>query len=145
MTKSPPYPVGYKKPPTHSRFQPGQSGNPHGRPKKASVGAELASELNRRVTVRENGKEQKMSKAAALAKSLVSRALGGDMRSVAHLIRLLPTQFRAPQDADDITFDATDAAVLERFVARRLALAKEGTNQEADLDPSSIHTESGNE
>ena len=26
--------VGYGKPPKHSRFQPGRSGNPRGRPKK---------------------------------------------------------------------------------------------------------------
>ena len=27
------YEVGYKKPPKHTRFQKGQSGNPNGRPK----------------------------------------------------------------------------------------------------------------
>ena len=29
----PDYKVGYKKPPLHTRFQKGQSGNPRGRPK----------------------------------------------------------------------------------------------------------------
>lgn len=74
--------VGYKKPPLHSRFQPGRSGNPRGRPKKAaSVGFELVVELNRKVTVRENGVEQTMPKAAALAKSLVahSQSLANDL------------------------------------------------------------------
>ena len=32
-----PYTVGYCKPPLHSRFQPGQSGNDKGRPRKARV------------------------------------------------------------------------------------------------------------
>ncbi len=27
------YDVGYRKPPKHTRFKPGQSGNPRGRPK----------------------------------------------------------------------------------------------------------------
>lgn len=27
------YEVGYGRPPTHTRFQPGKSGNPNGRPK----------------------------------------------------------------------------------------------------------------
>lgn len=114
--------VGYKKPPLHSRFQPGQCGNPRGRPKKAaSVGFELVAELNRKVTVRENGVEQKMSKATALAKSLVARALAGDMRAIGHLIRLLPTQFQAPPKAPDTALEAAEAAALEHFITRRLA------------------------
>jgi hypothetical protein len=75
------------------------------------------------VTVRENGTEKKLSKSAALAKSLVSRALAGDMRAVGHLMRLLPAQFQAPQDidlsADNAALDQEEAAILERFVARR--------------------------
>lgn len=30
-----PYLVGYGKPPLHTRFKPGQSGNPRGRPRRA--------------------------------------------------------------------------------------------------------------
>lgn len=120
MTQSHDFPVGYKKPPVHSRFKSGQSGNPRGRPKKSTVGFELIQELNRSITIRENGTEQKTSKAAALAKSLVARALGGDMRAVAHLIRLLPLQFQAPSEAVDAEVSAFDAAVLQRFVERQL-------------------------
>jgi hypothetical protein len=29
----PKYPIGYRKPPTETRFKPGTSGNPKGRPK----------------------------------------------------------------------------------------------------------------
>ena len=114
MTQSHDFPVGYKKPPVHSRFKPGRSGNPRGRPKKSTVGFELVQELNRSITIRENGTEQKATKAAALAKSLVARALGGDMRAVAHLIRLLPLQFQPPSEAVDTEVSAFDAAVLQR-------------------------------
>jgi hypothetical protein len=118
--------VGYKNPPTRSRFQPGQSGNPRGRPRKApTVGFEIVTELRQKVTVRENGTEKKMSKSAALAKSLVSRALAGDMRAVGHLVRLLPAQFQAPQEidpsADKTALGREEAEILERFVARRFA------------------------
>ena len=38
--------VGYKHPPKHTRFKPGQSGNPRGRPKRArSLKAEFLEEL----------------------------------------------------------------------------------------------------
>ena len=118
--------TGYKHPPAHRRFQPGQSGNPRGRPKKSpSVGLEIVAELGRKVSVRENGVELKMTKSAALAKSLVSRALAGDMRAVGHLMKLLPGQFQAPESVHiggDATLDAAEAAALERFVARRLAV-----------------------
>jgi hypothetical protein len=33
MDQDVPYAVGHKKPPLHTRFPPGQSGNPKGRPK----------------------------------------------------------------------------------------------------------------
>jgi len=33
LIERPGYDVGYGKPPAHSRFKPGQSGNPRGRPK----------------------------------------------------------------------------------------------------------------
>jgi hypothetical protein len=33
IEEPPHYPVGYRKPPVHSRFKKGQSGNPRGRPK----------------------------------------------------------------------------------------------------------------
>lgn len=128
MTEPREYSIGYKKPPHHSQYQPGQSGNPRGRPKKAFVGIEIVAELNRRVTVRENGVEQKMSKAAALAKSLVARALAGDMRAIAHLIRLLPAQFQAPPDTESGSLEADDAAVLKRFLERRLAASRTATN-----------------
>ena len=120
MTQSHDFPVGYKKPPVHSRFKSGQSGNPRGRPKKSTVGFELVQELSRSITIRENGTEQKATKAAALAKSLVARALGGDMRAVAHLIRLLPLQFQPPSEAVDTEVSAFDVAVLQRFVERQL-------------------------
>lgn len=128
MTQSGEFPVGYKKSPLHSRFRPGQSGNPRGRPKQISVGFEIVAELHRKVTVRENGVEQKLSKAAALAKSLVARALARDMRAVSHLIRLLPAQFQAPPEAVNPEFSATDAATLERFFQRRLAAVTDVAN-----------------
>ncbi len=115
------FPVGYKKPPIHSRFKSGQSGNPRGRPKKPTVTSELAIELNRKIKVRENGFEQQTTKSVALAKSLVARALGGDMRAIGYLIQLLPAQFQVPAEAVDTTISATDAAALERFVERRFA------------------------
>lgn len=131
--------VGYKSPPSHAQFQPGQSGNPRGRPRKPpTIGFEIVAELRQKVTVRENGTEKKLTKAAALAKSLVSRALAGDMRAFAHLVRLLPAQFQVQEEVSSSAgppLDAGEAAALERFVARRLAATQgQTTAQAADQD-----------
>ena len=49
------YAANYRKPPEHTRFKKGQSGNPRGRPAK-NLPALLAAALNEKVTVTENGK-----------------------------------------------------------------------------------------
>jgi len=43
MDQDVPYAVGHKKPPLHTRFPPGQSGNPKGRPKGRSKDKDLVN------------------------------------------------------------------------------------------------------
>jgi hypothetical protein len=70
--------VGYRNPPKHTRFRPGQSGNPKGRPKDAkNLKTELEEELAEKVQVREGNKTLIVSKRRALIKRLMADALGG--------------------------------------------------------------------
>ena len=69
------YEIGYGRPPAATRFQPGQSGNPRGRPKGArSIGQMLQQALNRRVPVHENGRERRIRLQDAIIQGLVNRA-----------------------------------------------------------------------
>jgi hypothetical protein len=73
------YDVGFGKPPTHTQFQKGVSGNPRGRPKGSKNLKTLARKvMNTKVTLRENGKTRTVSKAEAMLMAVFNRGLGGD-------------------------------------------------------------------
>ena len=74
--------VGYGNPPKRTRFKPGQSGNPKGRPRKSrTLYDAFAAELCRMITVTEDGKPKRMTKGEAIAKQHVHKAMKGSSRS----------------------------------------------------------------
>ena len=84
------YEVGYAKPPKHTRFQPGRSGNPRGRPKGSrSLATLVADALDKPITAKIGRSTVTMKRREALAHRLVEQALGGDLRAVALLLKEL--------------------------------------------------------
>jgi Family of unknown function (DUF5681) len=85
--------VGYGKPPLHSRFVKGRSGNPKGRPKRArSVNTELLEVLFERVTIREGDRTRKVTKLRALIESVFAKPFKGDSRAAVNLLSLIVRQ-----------------------------------------------------
>jgi len=81
------YEVGYGKPPAHTRFRKGQSGNPSGKPKRVLSEDEiLLRELASKVPVTEGGKQRRMSKLEVMLKQQVNLAMKGDPKAVRNVI-----------------------------------------------------------
>ncbi len=114
------YEVGYGKPPEHSRFKKGQSGNPRGRRKGArNLTTDLAEELQERILLKEGGKPKQVSKQRAMLKSLMARALQGDARSATLIVNLVARLLDQSEHDDPSTpLAADDAAILAAFEAR---------------------------
>jgi hypothetical protein len=93
------YKVGFRRPPVHTRFKPGQSGNPSGRAKGSKNLKSLFHQiLNEQIPLLEGTQCKKITKAEAVIRRLVIGALKGDSRSQMTLFRLaeLTGQFEEP-------------------------------------------------
>jgi hypothetical protein len=70
--EAPSYKVGNKKPPLHSRFKRGQSGNPAGRPKgRKTLSKALLDEFHKPVSATVNGRPIKATSAKLFVASMV--------------------------------------------------------------------------
>jgi len=68
--------VGYGKPPVHTRFKKGQSGNPKGRRKgQRNVHTVVDEALSQRITIREGNRTRSVTKLDAVILTMVAAAL----------------------------------------------------------------------
>jgi hypothetical protein len=120
------YAVGYRKPPKATRFKPGQSGNPQGRPKGSpNLASDLSAELGEQITVREGGQARHISKQRALIKSLMAKALQGDVRATTALLALYARVISEPPEDESGSVEEHELLILRRFGPRLLkSLAK---------------------
>ena len=82
------YEVGSCRPPRHTRFQPGRSGNPRGRPKgSVNLSTALMRELAQPVEVTKNGRRKRMTKAEVAATQMVDAAARGDQKAIIWLVQ----------------------------------------------------------
>ena len=110
------YEVGYRKPPAATRFKPGQSGNPKGRPKGGlNLATDLAAKLGELITVREGGKPRRVSKQRALIKSLMAKALQGDVRATTAVLALYARVISEPSDDQNRPLEEDELLILRRF------------------------------
>jgi Family of unknown function (DUF5681) len=82
------YAANYRKPPLHTRFKKGQSGNPRGRPKK-NLPTLLVAALNEPVFVTIDGERRKITKREAVITQLVNESAGANLRATKMLIDMM--------------------------------------------------------
>jgi hypothetical protein len=131
------YEVGYGRPPKHTRFKPGESGNPKGRPKGTkNLATDLSEELAEKIVVNEGGKQLKISKQRAMIKSLLAKALKGDTRAATVLLKLLiDAEVATTKNEVAETLSEDDQAILARFAERVIARSKQAqSKEEFDVD-----------
>ncbi|HZU91022.1 MAG TPA: DUF5681 domain-containing protein [Stellaceae bacterium] len=115
------YEIGYKRPPLHTRFQKGRSGNPRGRPRGSkNLAGLLAAALNQPVVVVDNGQRRTMTKRDLVLVQLVNRSAKADLRATKILIDILQDVERraAPVVETTAVSTAADREIVERLIAR---------------------------
>lgn len=76
------YEVGYGKPPKHTQFKPGYSGNKKGRPKGSAILFTAVEKLqNERVRIVHNGKQKSISVTEAILRKAGMDALNGNAKA----------------------------------------------------------------
>jgi len=117
------YEIGYRKPPKHSQFKAGRSGNPRGRPKGRKNGATLLEEaLGKKITVSEQGRRKTVSSYEAMIMQLVIKAVKGDLKAVDKVIKLRggfgpATEGQASRQDDNTELPPEQQAILQRMLA----------------------------
>lgn len=134
-------PVGYKRPPINTRFKPGTSGNPQGRPKGVrNFKTELREELGEIISIQDGHRELKISKQRAFIKALVTSALNGDLRATSLLASLCVQIFRTEsEDEQGGLAGPEDQEIVEAFVARELKRRPAQIESEVDSNSTSKH------
>lgn len=123
--------VGYGRPPEHTRFRKGQSGNPSGRPPRIARDATatamadlLLAEADRLVTVVENGQERDITAREAVVKASFKAAVRGNSFAQERLL----TRIEKAERERSARIEATNEHVAVYIAACRAEIEEARAN-----------------
>ena len=110
--------VGYGKPPRATRFKPGQSGNPKGRPRGSKNESTILREmLSEKLSLRQpNGRIKKIPALEGIHRKQLELALRGDVKSAAFVLNRFAALVSGEFHGEELNAD--DIAVLDAFARR---------------------------
>jgi hypothetical protein len=128
------YEIGYSRPPVATRFQPGVSGNPRGRPKGLKSVADIVEQaLARRVRITEHGRSTTLPLIEVAIRQMAAQGARGDLKAI-HALLALRDRYgdkgEAAASASDLAEE--DLAILERFVTQTADSVRAGDESGRD-------------
>jgi hypothetical protein len=131
--------VGYGRPPVHTRFKAGQSGNPKGRRKgQRNVHTVVDEALSQRITIREGNRTRSVTKLDAVIVTMVNAALKGDTKaqtSLMAIMRSLGMTGEPPPATTPEPFTADDQGLIADYFRRHGSTLPQPTDIIDGKDP----------
>ena len=112
------YEIGFGRPPKATRFKPGKSGNPRGRPKGSRpVGAVLQEVLRQRIPVTENGRTRRLPALEVMLRRLANEAMRSEPSAVKLMLSLVDRYTETPEATLSVDeLHAEDQAIIARYL-----------------------------
>lgn len=123
-TRSAAGPVGYARPPIASRFKPGKSGNPHGRPRNSrNLKTIIQSALTAPVVLREGARKRSISKLEGIVLKQIESALKGNEKAALATLKMAAQVglLEAPEGAGEETptLSASEQEMVNELLLKR--------------------------
>jgi Family of unknown function (DUF5681) len=110
------YEVGKGRPPLSTRWKPGQSGNPKGRPREAKNLATIFYDaLNEKFEIQVKGKTRKVTAREAIVWKLINEALKGSIKAAAAVLAKEPEIMQDAKPLKMITLDMTPQEAADAY------------------------------